>query len=101
MAYYRGKVEDVVLAPDEILEEALYALKKFGLVTAPDRIVDHVAKMFKVLEYLNNVRAAQVGNQEQIEKYLLASDRGCCASYDIVLDLGDQGLWLVGGNYGH
>jgi len=77
-----------------------------------ESVADAIKVEFGHLEYADNFRSAEVGNEEQLEAYLGAMHRGCCGSRDTVVlvahevMLGDENhkryaLYLLGCNYGH
>lgn len=77
-----------------------------------ENAADAIKAEFGHLEYADNFRSAEVGNEEQLESYLGAMRRGCCGSRDTVVliahevMLGDENhKWyaphLLGCNYGH
>lgn len=52
------------------------------------------------LEYIDNVRSADLDNPEELEEYSNRRACGCCGSYDDLVYLNGK-LSLVGCNYGH
>lgn len=51
-------------------------------------------------EYMDNYRAALVGDQKAEAEYNKIRDQGCCGSYDEVVTIDGQ-EWRIGFNYGH
>lgn len=52
-------------------------------------------------EYVDNYRAAEVGNQEQEERFMEAEENGCCGSYKFETVGPDGKTYVLGYNHGH
>lgn len=76
-----------------------------------ESIAEAQAAEFAGLEFADNFRVAQIGDQEAMHDYVKAMRRGCCGSKDSVVSIavrygegeGNKFYWhhLIGCNYGH